>query len=173
MHKVALPLIFAGLLIIRPVHSQDTSEAKAIAIGPWQIEASFTEQRKFDRCVMRRTTADGIETRFTRDAGGLLLSMSSPKWQLGNGEKYSVEFAAGSRVWNTTVAATSDAVQVLLTDHSFNEALKRANKLEVRGAGSTIKVPLAKSAAALTRLESCYETNSKAMETNPFVAPKL
>jgi hypothetical protein len=60
----------------------------------------------------------------------------------------------------------------LLTDRSFNEALKRANMLEVRGAGSTIKVPLAKSAAALTRLESCYETNSKAAETNPFVAPK-
>jgi hypothetical protein len=33
-------------------------------------------------------------------------------------------------------------------------------------------VSLDKSAAALTRLESCYETNSKAAETNPFVAPK-
>jgi hypothetical protein len=171
MHKVVLPLIFAGLLIIRPALSEGTSDSKAVAIGPWQIEASFTDQRKFDRCVMRRTT-DGIETRFTRDEGGLLLSMSSPRWQLGNGEKYRVEFAAGSHVWNTTVAATSDAVRALLTDRSFNEALKRANMLEVRGAGSTIKVPLAKSAAALTRLESCYETNSKAAETNPFVAPK-
>jgi hypothetical protein len=28
-----------------------------------------------------------------------------------------------------------------------------------------------KSAAALARLESCYETNSKALETNPFVKP--
>jgi hypothetical protein len=54
MHKVVLPLIFAGLLIIRPALSEGTSDSKAVAIGPWQIEASFTDQRKFDRCVMRR-----------------------------------------------------------------------------------------------------------------------
>jgi len=51
-------------------------------------------------------------------------------------------------------------------------ALKSAEMLEVRAAGKTMKVPLDKSAAALTRLESCYETNSKAVETNPFISPK-
>lgn len=170
--RAMLFIAFAPLVMIGPALSQETSLAKAVAIGPWQIEASFTEERKFDRCVMSRTTEDGVETRFTRNEGGLSLSMSSPRWQLGKGESYAVEFAADSHIWSSTVSATKDSVRVALTDRSFNEALRSADILEVRGAGSTIKVPLDKSAAALSRLESCYETNSKAVETNPFVAPK-
>jgi hypothetical protein len=83
-----------------------------------------------------------------------------------------VEFAAGSVVWKTDVAATADTVRVALTDDRFNKALRNANRLEVRGAGATLKVPLDKSAAALARLERCYENNKNASETNPFVAPK-
>jgi hypothetical protein len=172
LFKITTPLrcgfFFAGLLIGEPALAQ----AKAVAIGPWQIEASFTEEKKFDRCVMSRTTEEGVETRFTRDEGGLSLSMSSPRWQLDKGDKYAVELAADAAIWSTMVSATSDAIRISLTDRSFNDALKSADMLEVRGAGSTIKVSLDKSAAALTRLESCYETNSKAQETNPFVAPK-
>ena len=70
------------------------------------------------------------------------------------------------------MSATSDAIRASLTDRPFNDALKSADMLEVRGAGSTIKVSLDKSAAALTRLEKCYEANSKAVEKNPFVAAK-
>jgi hypothetical protein len=69
------------------------------------------------------------------------------------------------------VTSTAQAIGVGLTDQTFNEALRTAELLEVRGAGSTIKVSLDKSAAALSRLDSCYETNIKAVETNPFVAP--
>jgi hypothetical protein len=151
--------------------AQDSSQARAVAIGPWQIEASFTEQRKFDRCVMSRTTEEGVETRFTRDEGGLSLSMSSPRWELDKGGKYTVEFAADAFVWSTMVSATSDAVRASLTDRPFNDALKSAEMLEVRGAGSTLKISLDKSAAALTRLENCFEANSRAVEKNPFVAP--
>jgi hypothetical protein len=63
-------------------HALTTESHRAIAIGPWQIEASFTKQRKFDRCAMSRTIEEGIETRLTRDKGGLSLTMSSPRWQL-------------------------------------------------------------------------------------------
>jgi hypothetical protein len=171
MFRIIGSLTIATSAMICPALSQG-APGVAVTIGPWQIEASFTEQRKFDRCVMSRTTEDGIETRFTRDEGGLSLTMTSPRWQLGKGEKYTVEFAADSHIWSTLVSATSDAVKVSLTDGSFNQALKSADMLEVRGAGSTIKLSLDKSAAALTRLESCYQTNSKAVETNPFVAPK-
>ena len=144
---------------------------KAITIGPWQIEASFTQSDKFDRCVMSRTNEDGVETRISRDKDGLALAMSSPRWKLGKGKTYQVEFAAGSVVWKSDVTATAQAMRVGLTDQKFNEALRTADLLEVRGAGSTIKVSLDKSAAALSRLDSCYETNIKAVETNPFVAP--
>jgi hypothetical protein len=88
------------------------------------------------------------------------------------GKKYPVEFAAGPVSWDSKVSATNETINISLTDKDFNEALKSAEMLEVRAAGKTMKVPLDKSAAALTRLESCYETNSKAVETNPFISPK-
>lgn len=159
-----------GALVAMTAIAQAESE-KAINIGPWQIEASFTQSDKFDRCVMSRTTEDGVETRISRDKDGLALAMSSPRWKLGKGKKYQVEFAAGSVVWKSDVTSTAQAIGVGLTDQTFNEALRTADLLEVRGAGSTIKVSLDKSAAALSRLDSCYETNIKAVETNPFVAP--
>ena len=174
------PLIFVAsvLLIIgaaearTAAHARTTESRRAIAIGPWEIEASFTKQRKFDRCAMSRTIEEGIETRLTRDKEGLSLTMSSPRWQLPRGKKYPVEFVAGQVSCDGKVAATNETINISLTDINFNEALKSAEMLEVRAAGKTIIVPLEKSAAALTRLESCYETNSKAVETNPFASPK-
>lgn len=153
-------------------HARTTESHRAIAIGPWQIEANFTKQRKFDRCAMSRSIEEGIEARLTRDKGGLSLTMSSPRWQLPRGKKYPVEFVAGPVSWDGKVAATNETINISLTDKHFNEALKSAEMLEVRAAGKTMKVPLEKSAAALTRLETCYETNSKAVETNPFASPK-
>ena len=71
------------------------SEDAKISIGPWQIDATFTEERKLDQCVMSRTTRDGIEARFTREEAGLSLVMTSPRWELDKGKTYPVEFAAG------------------------------------------------------------------------------
>ena len=150
---------------------KSTADAK-ISIGPWQIGADFTEERKFDQCVMNRMTKDGIEAQFTREAGGLSLVMTSPRWELEKGATYPVEFAAGSTAWKADVTASSDAVRVALTDQLFNDALKNANSLVIRAVGKTITVPLNKSAAAFARLERCYQTNNKAGETNPFIAPK-
>jgi hypothetical protein len=148
------------------------SEDAKISVGPWQIDASFTEERKLDQCVMSRTTKDGIEARFTREETGLSLVMTSPRWELDKGKAYPVEFAAGSTTWKADVTATSDAVRISLTDQLFNDALKKANSLEVRAAGKTITVALNRSADAFARLERCYQTNNKAGETNPFIAPK-
>ena len=165
-------LIALSTMVMCGVADAQKAADRAIVIGPWQIEASFTEERKFDRCIMSRSIEDGIETRFMRDESGLSLVMTSPRWELDKGKTYPVEFTAGSTTWKADVAATSEAVRVSLADKRFNEALKNADLLEVRAAGSTIKVPLDKSAAALSRLERCYDVNSKAVETNPFVAPK-
>jgi hypothetical protein len=143
----------------------------AVEIGPWRIQVSYTDGATFDRCIMSRTTDDGVEARFTRDATGLGLSLSSPRWQLGDGAHYDVSLAADARTWDAEVTATATAVSVALTDEAFNEGLRLANTLEVRGAGATIVVPLDSSSAALARLESCYDRNSAAGVTNPFVAP--
>jgi hypothetical protein len=61
---------------------------------------------------------------------------------------------------------------VALADRPFNEKLRTASVLEVRGEGATLHVPLDKSTAALERLELCFEKNGReGPETNPFVAP--
>jgi hypothetical protein len=155
-----------------PAHAQNTQGEKSVLIGPWKIEASFTQEDKFDRCAMSRALDNGLEARFARDEAGTSLTMTSQKWKLETGKAYPVEFAAGSVIWKANVAATADTVRVALTDERFNKALRNANRLEIRGAGATIRVPLDRSAAALARLERCFDTNRNAAETNPFVAPK-
>lgn len=145
--------------------------ATAVEIGPWRIQVSLIDGITFDRCMMSRTTDEGIEARFTRSETGLGLDLSSPRWQLEDGARYEVTFAADQRSWEAEVTARVMSVSVALTDDDFNEGLRLANRLEVRGAGATIVVPLDSSSAALARLESCYERNSTTEVTNPFVAP--
>jgi hypothetical protein len=152
--------------------AQAQSDDKTVLIGPWKIEASFTKEQKFDRCMMSRTVDNGVTASFARDNSGTALIMTSERWKLDSGKTYPVEFIAGKTSWKTDVTATADTVRVALTDERFNKALRNANRLDVKGAGATISVPLDKSAAALARLESCYENNKNASETNPFEAPK-
>ncbi|MGU3542303.1 hypothetical protein [Methylobacterium sp. A52T] len=144
--------------------------ADAIAIGPWKVDAVLKGQ-KFDRCTMTRTTDDGVEVRFTRDAAGLDLTMSSAKWRLGRGKSYPVELVAGSSTLQADVAASGNAVSLPVKDERFLKSLKLADGLDVKGEGATIKVALDKSAAALDRLEECDAKNGSAAERNPFVAP--
>ena len=148
-----------------------TPKDEGVAIGPWKVEA-VSKGQKFERCTMTRTTDDGVDVQFTRDAAGLDLSMSSPKWKLGRGKSYPVELAAGSSVLQAEVAASGNAVSLPIKDERFLKSLKLADGLEVKGEGATIKVALDKSAAGLDRLEACYAKNGSATETNPFVAPK-
>lgn len=164
-----LPVLFLCASV--QVEAEEAKDQQAVLIGPWRIEASFTKEQKFDRCTMSRTTDSGLDARFARDEAGTSLTLTSERWKLDNGKTYPVEFAAGSATWKTDVTASANTVRVALTDEKFNKALRNANRLEVRGAGATLKVPLDKSAAALARLERCYETNRNASETNPFVAP--
>ncbi len=121
---------------------------------------------------MTRPASGGVEATFTRDDAGLSLMLTQPRWQLEKGVTYPVEFTAGHAAWKADVTASSDTVRVALSDQQFNDALKRANALGIRTARTTITVALNQSAAALDRLERCYETNNTAAETNPFIAPK-
>jgi hypothetical protein len=165
-------IFISMILLCGPAQAQSANEEKAVLIGPWKIEASFTKGQILERCVMSRTIDNGIETRFSRDEGGTSLTLTSQRWKLEKGKTYPVEFAAGRATWKADVAASADAVRIPLTDMRFNKALRNANGMEVRAAGSTIRIPLDKSSAALARLDSCYENNRNAIETNPFVKPK-
>ena len=163
-------LIIGFLFQSAAVLAQPLRDSQAVGIGPWLIEATY-RSGKFERCVMSRTTEEGIEARLTRDGGGLTLTMTSPRWRLEQGRNYPIELAAGSVTWETKVIATINTVRVSLTEPRFTDGLRVADILEIRGAGSVIRVPLDKSAAAMERLERCYENNRRSTETNPFIAP--
>src|SRR5260221_12176180 len=66
-----------------------------VAIGPWQVEASFTDERKFDRCVMTRPASGGAEATFTRDDGGLSLMLTQPRCLFEKGVTHSAGFFGG------------------------------------------------------------------------------
>ena len=150
--------------------AQQAQQIQKVTVGPWEITTTYKAD-KFDNCTMTRTLADlGIS--FVRTKDGLSLLLDSPKWKLERGKVYSVRLAGGSQAVEAKALAETKGVIITLADHPFNEKLRTAGVLEVRGEGATVRVPLDKSAAALERLELCFEKNSlEGPETNPFVAP--
>jgi hypothetical protein len=80
--------------------------------------------------------------------------------------------AAVALGWDTEVAAEPNSVSVPVADTRFKNGVRVANVLLVEGAGATIRIPLNQSVEALNRLDECFAKNSRAVETNPFVAPK-
>ena len=108
---------------------------------------------------------------FLRTSDGLTLTLESPNWKLERGKTYTVRMKAGAVSWNTDVAAETSSVSVPMSDKKFKEGLRAASAFVVEGAGATIRIPLDQSRAALDRLDKCLTKNSRAVETNPFVAP--
>jgi hypothetical protein len=126
---------------------------------------------KFDSCTMSRSTND-LDVSFIRDQDGLILLVESSKWHLERGKVYPVTLAAGSWSVEAMASAETKGVTIALNDRPLNERIRTANVLEVMGEGKTLRVPLDGTAAALSRLESCFVKNSRqSSDTNPFVAP--
>jgi hypothetical protein len=153
------------------MYAEERQEAdQTVTVGPWTIGTSFKAD-KFDSCIMSRS-ADGVDITFLRTSDGLLLSLQSPKWKLERGKAYAIRLMAGSRSVEAKALAESKAVTIRVADRSINERLRTADVLEVKGEGATLWVPLDGSTAALARLDSCFDKNSRGgAETNPFVSP--
>jgi hypothetical protein len=146
------------------------AEDQAVSVGPW-IVATSSQGEKFEGCTMSRSTGD-LDVSFVRDQDGLTLLLGSAKWRLTRGKAYPVTVVAGLWSVDATASAEKKGVAIALTDRSLNEGIRAANVLEVMGEGATLRVPLDGSAAALSRLETCYAKNSRQnTDTNPFVAP--
>jgi hypothetical protein len=102
----------------------------------------------------------------------LVLLLESQKWKLDRGKAYTVHLVAGARSVEAKALAESKAVTISLADRSLSERLRTADVLEVRGDGATLRVPLDGSTAALGRLETCFDKNSRSgVYSNPFVSP--
>jgi hypothetical protein len=139
-------------------------------VGSWKIGTSY-KGGKFDDCSMSRSV-DQLDITFLRTQDGLLLVLGSQKWKLEPGKAYTVRLVAGSQSVNAKAFAESKAVTIAIADRAINKKLRTAGALEVRGEGATLRFPLDGSAAALDRLESCFNKNSRtSVESNPFVSP--
>jgi hypothetical protein len=166
----ALHTLVSLALLTSSALAQQTQESQSVSIGPWKIATTYKAD-KFYNCTMTRTFAD-VEISFVRTKNGLSLLLDSQKWMLERGKVYSVRLAAGSQSVEAKALAETKGVTITLADQRFNQKLRVASLLEVRGEGATIRVPLDKSAATLERLDLCFEKNGLAgPETNPFVAP--
>jgi hypothetical protein len=170
MLRLVAGAILVLLVLVGPTGAWAVEDIKKDTIGPWEIEATFKND-KFDHCAISRSV-DDVVTRFVRTNEGLSLALQSPNWKLERGKSYLVHMKAGAINWDTQVAAEANSVSVPIADKRFNNGLRAANALIVEGAGATIRVPLNQSRVALGRLDECVAKNSRAVETNPFVAPK-
>src|SRR5262245_53784053 len=128
------------------------------------------QDNKFNLCAISRKV-DEVVASFLRTSDGLSLTLESPNWKLERGKNYPVRMKAGAASWNTDVAAESNSVSVPISDNKFMDGLRAANVSLVEGAGATIRIPLDQSRGALDRLDKCLTKSSRAVETNPFVAP--
>lgn len=154
-----------------PALAEQSSENATITVGSWTISTTL-KGGKFDNCSMSRTGADELGITFVRSQDGLALELSSPKWKLERGRAYTVRLMAGSHSVEAKALAENKAVTVALVDPTLNDRLRAVNVLHVEGEGATLQVPLDGSAAALSRLETCFKKNRQAgVEENPFVAP--
>jgi hypothetical protein len=145
------------------------AQDKTVSVGPWTI-ATASKADKFDSCTMSRSAND-LDVTFVRGHDGLTLVLDSSKWKLDRGKAYDVTLVAGSRSARAKALAETRSVTIALADRALSERVRSSSTLEVRGEGATLKVPLDGSTAALGRLETCFEKNSRAgVESNPFVA---
>jgi hypothetical protein len=170
-YKMRTIVAFACLILpMSPALSQQMQETQTIGVGPWSIATTYKAE-KFESCTMSRS-ASGLGISFIRNQDGLLLNLESTKWKLERGNAYTVRLAAGSQSVDAKALAETKGVTIAFADRSFNDNLRKADFLEVKGEGSTLRVPLDGSAMALDRLEACFEKNGReGRETNPFVAP--
>jgi hypothetical protein len=146
------------------------ADEQTVTIGPWAISTSYKGDN-FDGCSMSRSTAE-LGITFFRAQDGLLLLLESQKWKLERGKAYTIRLLAGARSVEAKALAESKAVTIALADRAFNERLRTADVLEIRGEGATLRVPLDGSTAALGRLETCFDKNGpSSVDTNPFVSP--
>jgi hypothetical protein len=141
---------------------------QTVSVGPWAV-ATHYKTDKFESCSMSRSAGE-LGITFVRAQDGLAVLLDSPKWKLNRGKAYPVRLVAGSRSVDAQALAETKSVSIALEDSRLNSRLRFANVFEVRGEGTTLRVPLDGSAAAFERLETCF-TKRETAETNPFVSP--
>ena len=160
-------LLFVFFLTTSAVAQPQSKDNQTVNVGPWAIATNY-ERDKFESCTMSRS-AGPLGITFMRAQDGLLVLLDSSKWKLNRGKAYSVRLVAGSRSVDAQALAETKSVTIALEDSRLNSKLRVASSFEMRGEGTTLRVPLDGSSKAFERLETCFNKHDTS-ETNPFVA---
>jgi hypothetical protein len=122
----------ASVCLLSPAFGEpQSSERQTVIVGPWNINTTYKGD-KFDNCTMGRSVS-GMDIAFIRNQDGLLLTLDSPKWKLERGKAYTVRLSAGGSSSEAKALAESKGVTIAFADRSFNERLRAANILQVKG----------------------------------------
>jgi len=136
-------------------------EFGAIRIGPWTVLAWNARTGAFSGCTVHRVE-NGLVASFGRSGSGYTLALGSTQWQLDEQGPQTVTLIAGSAT--TPAEAYVTRRTNLLVILQRNPALiprivnefKRADALEIRGAGVAARVSSDDAAAALAELNKCW-----------------
>src|SRR5215510_510326 len=154
--------LFMGFLATSAV--AEPRDYQTVTISPWAIATNYKTD-KFQSCTMSRSAGE-LGITFERAQNGLVVRLDSSKWKLNRGKAYPVRLVAGSRSVDAQALAETKSVTIAFEDPRLNSELRRANVLEVRGEGATLRVPLDGSPTAFERLETCFNQSEPA-ETSP------
>ena len=119
--SIAVIILFGGATGVFAVEDIATGvsaeeDIKRDAIGPWQIEATFKND-KFEHCAINRKV-DDVTASFVHTNDGLSLALQSPNWKLERGKSYAVHMKAGAVSWDAQVAADTNSVSMPIRDKS-------------------------------------------------------
>ena len=107
------------LLLMGLTEALAVEETKKDNIGPWEIEATFKDN-KFDHCAISRKV-DEVVASFLRTSDGLTLTLESPNWKLERGKNYPVRMKAGAASWSAEVAAEANSVSVPISEKNLKK----------------------------------------------------
>jgi hypothetical protein len=142
-------------------------ELGATQIGPWRVRAWNAPTGGFSGCTAHRLD-DGVVASFGRSSSGYSLALGSPQWQLEEQGPVAVTLVAGSASAQAEAFVTRRTNLLVMLQRNpalvpriVNE-FKRADAIEIRGAGVTVRVPSSEAAAALAELDRCWREHGGA-----------
>ena len=157
------------VLLIGFTEAFAVEEIKKDNIGPWEIEATF-KNNKFDHCAISRKV-DEVVASFLRTSDGLSLTLESPNWKLDRGKNYPVRMKAGAASWSTDVVAEANSVSVPISDKKFKEGLRAASVFVVEGAGATMRIPLNSESRGARQTGSVSDEKQPRIGNQPICGP--
>lgn len=177
MHRFVAASLVTTALVVSTVHAAEIPGTRFTS-GAWNGAAySDNSTGQFSHCVVNTWQPGDIRLLVSADGdpGNYVFALTSNRWALREGEKYSV-FVEIDNLWSGTAQIevyTSSAIRFSTRDTSFLRAFERGNVLIVRTPQTTFTLSLSGSARALKGLLECVSRQTGQWAShgrlNPFL----